>query len=76
MTIEWNGQDGTEDSSDGWDGMGRDGMVGTMEGMVDIITAGGFVANLGRDRERRPDLSDDGRYLDTVSACLSPLGTS
>ena len=36
----------------------------------------GFVANLGRDRERRPDLSDDGRYLDTVSACLSPLGTS
>ena len=56
------------------DGKGRDGMVGTMEGMVDIIT--GFVANLGRDRERRPDLSDDGRYLDTVSACLSPLGTS
>ena len=30
------------------DGKGRDGMVGTMEGMVDIIT--GFVANLGRDR--------------------------
>ena len=43
-------------------GKGRDGMVGTMEGMVDIITAGGFVANLGRDRERRPDLSDDGRW--------------